>query len=62
VGEHDDGAEDALHQSGAIHAFGILTELVTVSGGEYFFAPGIAALKKLASGVKASTPRTTTSN
>jgi len=61
VGEHDNGAEDALHQPGAIHAFGILTELVTVSGGEYFFAPAIAALKRLASGVKASTTQTPTS-
>jgi hypothetical protein len=57
VGEHDDGADDALHQASGMHPFAILTELVTVSGGEYFFSPSINAMKMIASGATTSSPK-----
>lgn len=48
VGEHDAGAEDALHQAGGIHPFSLGPEVVRVTAGEYFFAPSLTALKTLA--------------
>jgi Dyp-type peroxidase family len=56
VGEHDPGDRDTLHQPNGIVQFPIATELVTVTAGEYFFAPSIQALSLLAHGATASTP------
>lgn len=56
VGEHDPGAEDTLHQPGAVVQFPIPTELVNVTAGEYFVVPSISALQRLGQGATASTP------
>jgi Dyp-type peroxidase family len=56
VGEHDPGAQDALHQGANVHAFALGPEVVSVTAGEYFFAPSLAALGRLAEGAVASTP------
>jgi Dyp-type peroxidase family len=49
IGERDPGAEDALHQVGKTHSFGLLKPVVSVTAGEYFFVPSIASLGGLAS-------------
>ena len=55
AGEFDAGAQDALHQPpNAIHPFALMHELVTVTAGEYFFAPSLKALKRLAAGATTS--------
>jgi Dyp-type peroxidase family len=55
AGEFDPGADDALHQpAGGVHQFPISHEIVTVTGGEYFFAPSLAALARLAEGARTS--------
>jgi Dyp-type peroxidase family len=56
VGEHDPGEKDTLHQPNGIVQFPLAAELVTVTAGEYFFAPSIQALSLLAHGAIASTP------
>lgn len=56
VGEHDAGDKDTLHQPNNIVQFPVASELVTVTAGEYFFAPSIQALSLLAHGAMASTP------
>jgi Dyp-type peroxidase family len=48
--EGDGGAECSLVQSSGTHQFGISTQLVHVTAGEYFFVPGIAAMQLLAGG------------
>jgi Dyp-type peroxidase family len=48
VGQHDEGAVDALHQPGGVHTFALGPEVVSVSAGEYFFAPSIGALADFA--------------
>jgi hypothetical protein len=48
IGERDPGVEDALHQAGKTHSFGLLKPVVSVTAGEYFFAPSIASLGELA--------------
>lgn len=50
VGEHDPGAEDALHQGTSVHTFPLGNEVVSVTAGEYFFAPSLAAIAKLGAG------------
>jgi Dyp-type peroxidase family len=55
AGEFDPDAQDALHQPSAIHAFPVNREIVTVSAGEYFFVPSLAALARLADGATTST-------
>ena len=50
IGEHDDGAECALHQASGVHQFPIVTEVVHVTAGEYFFLPSLSAVAALASG------------
>jgi Dyp-type peroxidase family len=59
VGEFDAGAQDTLHQPGGVHPFALMHEVVTVTGGEYFFAPSLQALKRLADGSTASTVEAT---
>jgi len=54
AGEHDANAQDALHQPSGVHAFGLISELINVSAGEYFFCPSIRAIQRLASGATAS--------
>jgi Dyp-type peroxidase family len=54
VGEHDPGAQDAMHQGAGVHQFALATEVVSVTAGEYFFAPSLQALSQLASGATAS--------
>jgi Dyp-type peroxidase family len=56
VGEHDPSAEDALHQGANVHTFALGPEVVSVTAGEYFFAPSLAALARLAEGAVASSP------
>src|SRR5205085_7025845 len=46
AGEFDVGGQDSLHQAGGLHGLS-LSELVTVSAGEYFFVPSLKALKLL---------------
>jgi Dyp-type peroxidase family len=58
VGEHDPGAQDALHQGANIHPFPLGPEVVSVTAGEYFFTPSLAALARLAEGATTSTPAT----
>jgi Dyp-type peroxidase family len=53
AGEFDPGNQDALHQPSGVHQFPISHEIVTVTGGEYFFAPSLKALTALAKGEKA---------
>jgi Dyp-type peroxidase family len=48
VGQHDEGAVDALHQPGGVRTFTLGPEVVNVTAGEYFFAPSIGALAQLA--------------
>ena len=48
IGERDPGAEEALHQAGKTHSFGLPKPVVSVTAGEYFFAPSIASLSELA--------------
>lgn len=55
AGEFDPGAQDALHQPSAVHQFAVNHEIVTVTAGEYFFAPSLKALERLAAGATAST-------
>jgi Dyp-type peroxidase family len=52
TGEFDAGQQDSLHQPGGMHVLP-LAELVTVSAGEYFFAPSVTALKLLGGKPKA---------
>lgn len=62
AGEFDAGSQDALHQPSGTHPFPVNREIVTVSAGEYFFAPSIAALMQIAHGGKQKTsgaPKTT---
>jgi Dyp-type peroxidase family len=54
VGEHDPGAQCALHQASEVRTFDLGEEVVNVTAGEYFFAPSITALEHLASGATAS--------
>jgi Dyp-type peroxidase family len=54
VGEHDAGAQCALHESSGVHAVTLGSEVVSVTAGEYFFAPSIRALEQLASGATSS--------
>lgn len=54
VGEHDPGAQCALHQASGVHTFALGEEVVNVTAGEYFFAPSISAIEHLASGKTAS--------
>jgi hypothetical protein len=56
VGEFDAGSPDALHQPSGGHQFAVNQELVSVSAGEYFFAPSLVALQRLADGATTSTP------
>lgn len=50
VGEHDAGEQCLLVQASGQHPFPIISELVTVTGGEYFFIPSLSALKAIAAG------------
>jgi hypothetical protein len=50
VGEHDDNAQVALYQQSGVHPFPVLTELVSLSAGDYFFCPSISAVGRLATG------------
>lgn len=54
VGEHDPGVPVALHQQGGVHQITLQSELVRVTAGEYFFAPSVDALNRLAEGATAS--------
>lgn len=54
VGEHDESASNALHQTSGIHTFVLGPEVVSVTAGEYFFAPSISAIEQLAIGKTAS--------
>lgn len=47
AGEFDAGAQDALHQPSGAHPFAVMHEVVTVTAGEYFFAPSLKALTAL---------------
>jgi Dyp-type peroxidase family len=58
AGEFDAGAQDALRQPSGIHPFAVNREVVTVTGGEYFFAPSLVALKRLAAGATSSSTAT----
>jgi Dyp-type peroxidase family len=58
AGEFDAGGQDALHQPSGVHPFAVMHKVVTVTGGEYFFAPSLSALKRLAEGAIASSPAT----
>jgi Dyp-type peroxidase family len=49
AGEHDAGAQDALHQPSGVHSFALGTEVVRVTAGEYFFAPSLRAIATLRS-------------
>ena len=54
VGEHDPGAQCALRQGSAPHTFALGGEVVSVTAGEYFFAPSLSAIAALAQGQQAS--------
>jgi len=60
AGEFDPGSEDALHQPSGVHQFAVNREIVTVSAGEYFFVPSLAALARLAKGATTSMATTDT--
>jgi Dyp-type peroxidase family len=47
IGERDAGAQIALHQPTGIRSISLPAEVVTVTAGEYFFAPSIRALHQL---------------
>lgn len=67
AGEFDAGAQDALHQQSGVHPFPVMHEIVTVTAGEYFFAPSLSGLSQLAKdekpkhAVEAGTPGTPSS-
>jgi Dyp-type peroxidase family len=60
VGQHDTGDQDLLHQTSGAHAFALPAEVVSVSAGEYFFAPSVSAIVRLGQGATSSTPKSTT--
>jgi Dyp-type peroxidase family len=54
VGEHDAGAEVALHTSQGVHSLALGAEVVSITAGTYFFAPSLTAIGQLAAGATAS--------
>jgi Dyp-type peroxidase family len=62
AGEFDPGGQDALRQPSGVHVFPIGHEIVTVTGGEYLFAPSLWALRRLADGATSSSQGATTAS